>query len=358
MKALDARVRLGIVGCGRVTNTLHLPALRHVPEIEVAALADRDENQLRLAAANCGVAASYTSYVGLLENPAIDAVAVCVPPQYHAEVAWATLDAGKHLFVEKPLALSLSECDRLIGQASRLSCKAQVGLNLRQHRLIRAARQIIADGELGELELLRSSFTAATRRRVTLPAWRDVRESGGGALTEIGTHHFDLWRFLTGGEVQQVFVCSRNDATEDVSASITARMTNGALVSGVMSERTYGSNELEILGLAGRLHINLYAFDGLDRSSTWEHAGDLSRRLRRLIQTLARLPRGIASRRRGGEFLLTYQRQWQRFANAILRDGPIDATLEDGRAAAAISSACVASAIRGQPVDVDNNADR
>lgn len=346
------RIRLGFIGCGRATSELHLPALQRVPRIEISALADSCDQRLRSTADRFNVVARYTDNLRLLDDPEIDAVAVCVPPQHHVELALAVLDAGKHLFVEKPLALSVADCDRLIERAAQSPCKSQVGLNFRQHGLVRQARGMIGRGELGDIELLRCCFTSATRRRYDLPAWRNRRESGGGVLTEVATHHFDLWRFLLGSEVKEVFVNCRSDETEDLSAAVTARMTNGVCVSAVFSERTYGNNELEVFGLNGWLGLNLYRFDGLESASTLHHAGDLRLRLGKLWHTLTALPGAVSARLRGGDFLLTYQRQWQRFANAILGDGPIDATLEDGRAAVSVASAAVKSAVTGRPVEV------
>ena len=347
-----SRLRLGFIGCGHATSELHLPALRHVPEVEVLALADVDDQRLQAAGDRFRVSARYRNSADLLDDPRIEAVAVCVPPQQHVDLALAVLDAGKHLFVEKPLALSLADCDRLIERASQSRCKSQVGFNLRQHALVRQARKIIQGGELGEVEALRSCFTAATRRQRDLPAWRNQRESGGGVLTEIATHHFDLWRFLLGTDVKQVFVDCRSDRTDDVAATVIARMADGVSVSGVFSERTFGSNELEIFGREGWLRLNLYRFDGFENASIRNHSGDLGLRLRQLWRTISALPGRLTAKLRGVETLNLYQRQWRRFANAVLREGPIDATLQDGRAAAAVAAAAIESAATGQPAEV------
>lgn len=346
------RVRLGFVGCGRATSQLHLPALQHVPDIEVTTLADVDRERLEAVAARYDIAARHTDYARLLAEPSIDAVAVCVPPRHHVEVALAVLDSDKHLFVEKPLGLSLAECDRLVDRAARSERKAQVGLNLRQHRFVREGRRILRRGELGTIDSLRSAFTAATRLRLELPAWRDRRRLGGGVLTEIATHHFDLWRFLLGSEVEEVFAASRGDRTEDESAAVTARMSDGTVVSGMFTERSYGSNELEVFGTESWLHLDLYRFDGLHRAPALAHSGDVPARLGRTWNTLRRLPEAISGRRRGGELLTTYRKQWQAFADAIRDDAPIAATLEDGRAAASVALAAVQSATTGRPARV------
>lgn len=347
--ATGGKIRLGIVGCGRAATELHLPALQWVPAIQVAALVDLDGQRLESAGARFHIATLFNDYSALLDDPSIDAVAVCVPPKYHAEVALAVLDADKHLFVEKPLALSLEDCDRIVACAASSDRISQIGLNLRQHRWIREGRRIIQHGELGTVSAIRSCFTAATRLRHDLPAWRDRRDSGGGVLTEIGTHHFDLWRYLLGSEVDEVLAVPDARSGEECAA-ITARMSDGTVASAVFSERSYGNNEVEVFGSEGWLRMNLYQFDGLERAAVRDHAGDMRLRARRMWNAVRTLPQAFVNRKRGGDFLATYREQWQRFAEAIVNNGPVDATLADGRAAAVASLAAVESARTGRPV--------
>src|SRR4029079_2635056 len=213
---------MGMIGCGSVARERHLPALRSLPDVQVVAVADCDSNRIDQVGDQFQIPSRSTDYRSLLENPAIDAVAVCVPVQLHVEVALASLEAGKHVFVEKPLSLALAEIDRLIEAAARSSKKVIVGFNLRRHRLLREAREIIRSGRLGRLELIRSTLTS---NHVKVPEWRAKRESGGGALIEMAVHHFDLWRFLLGTEVAEVFTFSRSSEWEDETATVSARMS-------------------------------------------------------------------------------------------------------------------------------------
>src|SRR5688500_13310896 len=100
--AAPATVALGIIGCGRATRQLHLPALRHVPAIRVVALADTDGRRLEQTAEQFGVAGRYTDAEALIEADECDAIAVCVPVGAHADTAVRALAADKHVFVEKP----------------------------------------------------------------------------------------------------------------------------------------------------------------------------------------------------------------------------------------------------------------
>ena len=150
-------MRLGIIGCGYVTLDRHLPALRHVPEIQVVAVADAVPERAAEAARRAGARAVDVDV--LLGDGGAEAVAVCTPPAAHAELAIAALDAGKHLFLEKPLAPSLEEADRIVRRAAGSPLRAVVGLNFRRHRHVERARQLVRTGRLGRVQAVRSAFT-------------------------------------------------------------------------------------------------------------------------------------------------------------------------------------------------------
>lgn len=345
-------VKLGVVGCGQVTETRHLPVLNALPEAEVVALADVNPDCLKRVAARFQIKHCYSDFGALLHDPAVEAVAVCVPPQFHVEVALAALDAGKHLFIEKPLALSLDESDRLIKRAAQSPNKVMVGFNLRWHRLIRQAREIIQRGTLGSLELIRTVLTSGRRYDRNVSEWRARRELGGGVLMENAVHHFDLWRFLLQSEVEEVFATSRSEQWDDEIATVTARMANGVLAVSAFSKTTTESNEVEIYGKAGRLQISCFRFDGLEFLSTSSLPGDIRTRLRRITRMLRDLPKVASIIHRGGDFVTSYRVEWQHFIDCIQHDTPVECTLEDGQRALQVVLAAVESASLGQPVKV------
>ena len=341
-------LRLGIVGCGRVTELRHLPALGGVSGAEVVALADVDAPRLSSVAERFGVARRYGDYAELIEAGGVDAVAVCVPPQFHAEVAQAALAAGKHVFVEKPLALAREECDLLAARAALApALKVMVGFNLRWHRLLREARATIGRGHLGEIKLVRTVFTSGVRARADFPDWRRRRESGGGALFELGVHHFDLLRFLLGDEVEEVYASSgRGDET----ATVAARTRGGAQVVAAFAEGTGENHELEIYGARGWLRVSCYRADGLEQLGAAEYPGSVGTRLRRMRQSLAELPRMIGQARRGGDYVASYAEEWRHFVAAIADDLPVGSTLDDGRRALDVALAAWESSETGRAV--------
>lgn len=343
-------LKLGFIGCGRATETLHLPALQQLPEAKVTALADVNPDQLKKVADQFQIEQRYADYRALLDDRSLDAIAVCVPAQFHVEIAAAVLEAGKHLFVEKPLALSLDECDRLISKAQMTNKKIMVGFNLRHHRLIQEAQKIIQRGDLGAIEAIRSTWTSAIRYHRTLPAWRNWRELGGGALFEIAVHHFDLWRCLLQSEVEEIFAFSKSEQWPDETVTVTARMRNGVVISSLFSERTSDNNEIEIYGHQGRLRLSLYRFDGVEFYSTSSLEGGIASRSHKFTKALKELPTGIAIMRQGGDYKISYRQEWQHFINAIRHDLPVNCSLDDGRAAVQIVLAAIESAALGKSV--------
>src|SRR2546429_7653732 len=140
---------LGIIGCGRVSQRFHLPALRFVPAIKVAALADVDPSRVETVARQFSNARCYSEPGELLADSELNAVAICTPPQRHAELALAALAAGKHVLVEKPLAVTIADGERMLRGAEMSNKIAAIGFNLRCHRLGGGAGGGVASGAVG-----------------------------------------------------------------------------------------------------------------------------------------------------------------------------------------------------------------
>jgi myo-inositol 2-dehydrogenase/D-chiro-inositol 1-dehydrogenase len=339
MKKKTGIVRLGIVGCGGVTRSLHLPALRRVAGIEVSALADTDGAALERAGEQAGVSRRYADYRELMASEDVGAVAVCVPPRLHAEVALAALAAGKHVFIEKPPALGLEECDLMLERAAgRAELKVMVGFNLRWHRLLRAAKEAVGRGELGPVKLARTVFTNGGRLRDDFAGWRLDQSSGGGALFELGVHHFDLLRFLFGREVTEVYASSE---AEGAAAIVLAQLEGGVQVASAFADGLAENHEIEIYGELGRLRVSCYRADGFEKFRVGQYPGALGARLREVSRTLLEAPRLVHHALRGGDYAESYAEQWRHFAGAMTSDAPVACTLTDGRRALEIALAAI-----------------
>jgi predicted dehydrogenase len=275
-----------------------------------------------------------------------------MPAGFHAEIGLLVLDANKHLLMEKPLALSLDDCDRLIERARRASCIATINFNLRRHRFVRKAREMVRQGALGKIKLIRTALFCGTHHVIGGIDWRKHRELGGGALVETIVHDFDLWRFLLGSEVEEVFAMSLSEECDDEAVSITAIMDNGVLVSASSVEQTAGDHEIEIVGSAGRLEFSLYCFDGLGLYTRPCIPGDFRARLDGVARTLKELPRALLRQGRGGVWGDTFRDQWRHFIECIQQQKPPECTLDDGKRALEAVLAAAESASVGRPVKV------
>jgi predicted dehydrogenase len=306
--------------------------------IKVAALSDIDSLRLERVAAQSGAARCYTDYRELIAAGEVDAVAVCVPPRHHAAVALAAIEADKHVFVEKPLALSLEECEFLRERAAEHNqLKVMVGFNLRWHRLVCAAREIVRRGDLGDIKLVRTVFTSGVRLRGDFADWRRHSQTGGGALFELGVHHFDLLRFLFEREVEEVYAASPSD---DGTAVVTARMNDGAQILSAFSEGTVENHEIEIYGERGRLRVTCYRADGLELFGDGQYPGAIGTRLQGLMRTFRNVPRMIRQSWHGSDdYIASYVEEWRHFIGAITGDRPVGCTLVDGERALAIALA-------------------
>jgi len=169
---------------------------------ELAALTDADPARLRQVAEKYGVARATTDLAELLSWDDVQVVYIGTPVYLHAEQAIAAAKAGKHILCEKPLALTASDCRRVMAAAEASGVKLAVGYMMRFHALHRRLKEIMDAGDLGQPVLARANFTCWYPE---IPgAWRqDPKKGGGGALPDLATHCIDLLRWFL-GEVKSV----------------------------------------------------------------------------------------------------------------------------------------------------------
>lgn len=345
-------IRVGIIGCGKVAAEHHLPALRRVPGARVVTAVDVDPARLNRVADRFGIEQRLADYRMLLERDDIDLVAVLTSTPSHAELGLAVLDAGKHMFMEKPATLTLADGERLVERAARSSRLSMVGYNLRRHRLALRMREIVASGALGQIHAVRSAYTH-WRSSDDVPEWHRTRALGGGVVLNEAVHHFDLWRFLLGREVARISSCTLPSSEyEDQVCVVAARMSDGVLASGVFALKTSPHCEVEIFGEAGRLYLSFHRFDGLAFYSNRTHAGSLAHRMKHLFSSLQAAPEIIGNLRRGGDMEDTYRAQWQHFIDCVREGRPPECSLTDGNRATQIALAAVEAGVKQHPVSI------
>ena len=352
-------LRLVLIGCGRVAEQCHLPALAGLDGIKVVAVADPDPVRLNKIGNQLGVRRRHADYREMLSDGQADVVAVCTPPHLHLEMGLAALDAGKHLFLEKPPALTLGDADRVADRAAAVeTSKAMAGFNLRWHPLVRQARSIIACGQLGAVVTMHTVFTSATAFPVQHSNWRGREGLGGDVLFDLGIHHFDLWRFLMECEVEELFARRRYDGSGCEYVTVTAAMANGALVTSAFSHGAIDINEIEICGTKARLCLSCYRFDSLRISPNDAPAGAVRSWFNSAVGALRNAPRAVEQLLHGGDVIASYRAEWRHFIEAIRNNAPVQGNLEDGRRAVRVTLAAVDSASSGQPIRLAQHGQR
>ncbi|WP_412069241.1 Gfo/Idh/MocA family protein [Rubrivirga sp. IMCC43871] len=336
--------QVGLIGCGDIAESVHLDALSRVSGVRVVALAEPDATRREAAARRVPGATPYASAGALLADPAVEAVVIATPPATHADLAVAAFEAGKHVYLEKPIATRRADAERVVEACRSAGTVGAVGFNYRFHPLVEAAQSQVA--RVGALVAVRTVFTSAAR---PLPDWKTRRATGGGVLLDLGSHHADLVRHLTGQAFVSVWTDVQDEAdAEGVTAAVTGRLDGGATVQMMVSLRATDEDRVEIIGRDGRLR-----YDRLRSASPVVEAPAFAYGRPAQIRRVARAVRDGVRRTLATPGDASFVRSFAAFAEACAGRRPAAlATLEDGCRSLAFVEAAAASARTGSPVTV------
>ena len=195
-------LRVCLVGAGRVAKVHGRSLVHHVPSARVAALVDPNPAALNETGDQLGIETRHTSLQDALDKTAFDAVVITTPTFTHADLAVTAAKAGKHILLEKPMALSLEECDAILSAVKTNGVVLQLGFMRRFDPEFAAAAERIEGGEIGRPMLIKS----LTHGPGLPPPWaRDLKTSNGN-LAEVNSHDWDCVRWLMGSNPERVYV--------------------------------------------------------------------------------------------------------------------------------------------------------
>jgi predicted dehydrogenase len=262
-------VGVGVIGTGFVAN-MHLAALAGLPGARLAGVADLDAGRARAAVRGVDGARWTTSVDDLLSWPEVDACIVCTPNDTHMQVGLAVAEAGKHLLMEKPLAISLDGADALV---QAFESRRLVLTGAHTHRFYEYGRTIkrtIEGGDVGRPVYVRLALLGGW----IWPDWRawviDPRRSGGHVLHN-GVHLLDLTTWWIDDEPESVYVQGRKETSADLAIhdylSMIVRFRGGATAVCEMSRanrpRTFSYRDVFLQGTAGALRLAWDAESGI-----------------------------------------------------------------------------------------------
>jgi len=208
-------LRFCVIGAGRA-GLVHAANIRHhIRQAELVALCDSNAEQLARVAGDLAVERHYTDYREPLRDPEVEAVVIATPAFLHRDIACEAAAHGKHIFLEKPMALSVAECAAINEAVDRAGVTLQIGFMRRFDSAFLEAKELMDSGEMGRVTIIKS-----TGRGPGLPpTWiYDVAKSNG-ILAEVNSHDFDSVRWLVGREIVRVHAEAANFKCDDVRES-------------------------------------------------------------------------------------------------------------------------------------------
>src|ERR1700756_5494248 len=200
------RKTAAVAGTGFI-GPVHVEALRRLG-IRVKGILGSSPAKSEMAAKTLGLSKAYVSYEEILSDPAVEVVHIATPNRQHRDMVIGALDAGKHVFCEKPLAISSVETSELVERARKKpTLVTAVNYNVRFYPLALHARDLLQRGAIGRVLSVRGAYNQDWLLKETDWNWRLLPEEGGElrAIGDIGTHWMDLVLFLTGLQIDSVF---------------------------------------------------------------------------------------------------------------------------------------------------------
>ena len=189
------KLRIALIGSGQIARTSHIPAYRAIEEVQIVGVCDTNPEAARKLAEDFDIPYHTSSHTELLEHCRPDAVSVCVPNKFHYPIVMDALEAGCHVFCEKPPAIKASEAAEMAETAEKKGLLLTYDFHLRHGENVSLLRSRIKEGKLGEIYYTRARWL----RRAGIPGWGnfiDKNMQGGGPLIDIGTHILDLSFYL------------------------------------------------------------------------------------------------------------------------------------------------------------------
>jgi predicted dehydrogenase len=250
-------LKWGVIGAGSVAQRRAMPAINKAINAELHALMSRDEVRAKQLAETHGASKYYTSVEDLISDTELDAVYISTPVYMHCEPTIEAAENGLHIMCDKPMAMNVNECQRMIDACSSNGVQLQICFLFRFHSAFQQIKGWITEGRLGRVVQARMPFIKYVPK---LPGdWHiDPSKSGGGSLIDLGVHSIDLFEYLIGEVVEVSAFCNSviHNYDVDETAMLMMRFKNGGQAVTETSFTAVGSDQiLEIYGTDGSVVV-------------------------------------------------------------------------------------------------------
>jgi len=308
------KIRWGVLGVARIATEKVIPAMQRGEWSEVTAIASRDIDKARAAAARLGLAKAFGSYEELLADEDIDAIYNPLPNHLHVPWSIKAAERGKHVLCEKPIALSADEARQLLAVRDRTGVKMQEAFMVRTHPQWIAVRDIVTSGRIGDVKSMLGVFSYTNRDPANI---RNQTAAGGGALMDIGCYLVYTSRFIFGREPLRVTGAVERDPVMGTDRLTSVLLDYGSgHAAGSCSTQMVFAQRMQFYGTLGRIELPIPFNAPPDRPT------------RIIIDTGADLFGGGISHI-DIDTCNQYTIQGDLFSKAILNDTPVPSPLED-----------------------------
>lgn len=262
------KIKWGIIGCGDVTEVKSGPAFNKVSNSSLVAVMRRDGAMAKDYAQRHGVAKWYDDAAKLINDTDVNAIYIATPPSSHETYALAAIDAGKAVYVEKPMSINAEAACRMADYAALMNVKLSVAHYRRAQPQFKKIKQLLDDKAIGDIRFAKIDYfkrpLTSDELRQPKAAWRiDPAISGGGLFHDIAPHQVDLLYYFFGAaeRVNGISLCqgSTNQVDDFVAGNILFK--NGIAFSGVWSFTVAKGQErdcCEIIGLEGKISFSVF----------------------------------------------------------------------------------------------------
>jgi len=323
-------VRFGIIGFGRFAERAIAPAIRATPGAALVAIQKRSPAEAQEKARECGVPLAFATAEDLVASPEVDAVFIVSANSTHCRETLAAAAAGKHVLVEKPMAMNCTEAERMIVACRNAGVRLMVGHMVRLSPVIGRIRDIIGGGGIGTVSFARADFMYDGRNSAR--SWLyDLRVAGGGPVFDVGVHCLDTIRAVLRDEVESVQAQLAPRPTEErteTTAQIGLRFKSGVIGS-IYCSFASGTRRsfIEIVGTDGLLSAVDFTVSSRTTELVWTR-GTAERPAETVIEPIMvpnlyveEISRFVNSVRKGETFEITGENGLanQRVLDAVMR---------------------------------------
>ena len=217
-------IKVGIIGCGKIAQVRHIPEFAANPHTAPYGFFDINQERAKALAEKYGGKA-YASYEELLADPEIEAVSACTANHAHAEVSVAALKAGKHVLCEKPMAVTLEECEAMVAAAKESGKFLMIGQNQRLARAHMKAKELIAQGAIGKVLTFRTIFGHGGPETWSIDPGSNVwffdkSKAAMGAMADLGIHKTDMIQYVLGTKIVKTQAMLTTQDKKDASGNL------------------------------------------------------------------------------------------------------------------------------------------